>query len=235
MRVNVLRRIMLHLGITVCMVSTSGIMPVSAQIGNLSRSEFPGRRIGGGTRSECLAGNQPIAALNPANNLGVTASNRPSVYFVVPRLDESYPVEFLLRDAEGNAVYETTLKAGKQAITGVHLPPNTVKVGQDYQWYFSVVCDREDRSQNIVLSGWMRRVASDLSDGLSPEVQLSLKAKLNLAQSYQNAGLWSDAISTLVELNQAYPDSEAVRLAWQKLIQKLDLEWVFQQSLAGHL
>lgn len=231
MSMTLLRRIGLHLSITACLVSTVAILPALAQPRNSSRAEFPGRRIGGGTRSECLVGNQPLVALNPANNLGVTASDRPSVYFVVPTLNKSYPVEFVLRNSDGNTVYKKPLEAGKTKVVGIHLPEKTLELGQDYQWYFSIVCDSEDPSQNIVVSGWLRQV--------SPRIALkdksSLESKLDLAKSYHNAGLWSDEIATLVELRQSYPDNDKVRLQWQQLLQKLDLERVFQRSVASHL
>ncbi|MEX0269598.1 DUF928 domain-containing protein [Leptolyngbyaceae cyanobacterium UHCC 1019] len=232
MRMPGLDRIALHLGIALYFISTAAIAPALAQQNNLSRSEFPGRRIGGGTRGECLAGNHPVVALNPANNLGVTASDRPSLYFAVPNLDESYPVEFVLRDASGKSVYETALESSKNKdLVGIQVPKNTLKVGQDYQWYFSVVCDASDRSQNMVLSGWLRQV--------SPPVAIKdasgLEANLNLAMSYQKAGLWSDEIATLVELRQTHPHNDQVQAQWKQLLQQLELKSILMPSMASQL
>ncbi len=232
MHVTVLRRIVLPVSVALWLISTAAITPALAQQQSSNRGEFPGRRIGGGTRGECLMGNQPLVALNPASNLGVTASDHPSLYFVVPKFDESYPAEFVLRDASGSSVYETALEAGKNKdIVGIHLPKNALKVGQDYQWYFSVVCDAEDRSQNMVLSGWLRQV--------SPDVALKsgagLESRLNLAKSYQEAGLSNDEIATLAELRQTYPNNDQVQLQWQQLLQQLELKSVFEPTVAGQL
>lgn len=230
MRATVLRRIGLHLTIAICLSSTFALLPALAQSKHFNRGEFPGRRIGGGTRGECLMGSQPLVALNPVNNLGVTASDRPSLYFIVPPLDGSYPVEFILRDQDEKPVYETSLEAGKtKGIVGVHLPKQMLKAGQDYHWYFSVVCDPEDRSQNIVLSGWLRQV----SPQLTAKRQVGLEAGLALAQSYQQTGLWSDAIATLVELRQTYPSDEKVLLQWKRLLQRLELQSVIEPSVAS--
>lgn len=229
MCVTALSRIVLPVSIALCLVSTTVIMPAVAQQQNSNRGEFPGRRIGGGTRGECLTSNQPLVALNPANNLGVTASDRPLLYFAVPKFDGSYPIQFVLRDASGTSVYETALEAGKtKGIVGIHLPQNTLKVGQDYQWYFSVVCDAEDSSQNMVLSGWLRRVSSKVA---VKDVS-GLEANLNLVQSYQKAGLWSDAIATLVELRQTYPNHHQVQFQWAQLLQQLELKSVLERSVA---
>lgn len=231
MHVTVLRWIVLPVSVALWLISTAAVMPALAQQQNSNRGEFPGRRIGGGTRGECLIGNQPLVALNPANNLGVTASDRPSLYFAVPKFDE-YPIEFVLRDVSGNSIYEAPLEADtNKDIVGVHLPKNTLKGGQDYQWYLSVVCDTEDRSQNIVLSGWLRRISS----GIALEDASGLKANLKLVKSYQQAGLWNDAIATLVQLRQNYPNNDQVRLQWNQLLQQLELKSVFEPSVAGNL
>ncbi|HEY9616152.1 MAG TPA: DUF928 domain-containing protein [Microcoleaceae cyanobacterium] len=229
MRENTLCRIGLHVGIAICILSTAALMPTVAQSQTSNRSEFPGRRVGGGTRGECLMNSQSLVALNPVNNLGVTASDRPIVYFAVPQSEQSYPIQFVLRDADGHSAYETTLTTNKaQELVGVQLPSNTVKAGQDYQWYFSVVCDPEDSSQNLVLSGWLRRVSAQITVQTGTDVE----TKLKLAQAYAGAGLWSDQIATLAELRQTNPHNEQVRGQWQQLLKTLELQQVFSLSIA---
>lgn len=229
MRVPALCRIGLHVGIATGILLTTTVMPALAQPQNSNRSEFPGRRIGGGTRGECLMNSQSLMALNPVNNLGITASDRPTVYFVVPLSSQSYPVQFVLRDSDGNSVYQTTLATSQtKELVGVQLPKNLVNAGQDYQWYFSVVCDPDDSSQNLVLSGWLRRISSEVSVQQNTDVETQLK----LASTYQRAGLWSDEIAILAELHQTHPDHTQVRQQWQQLLQKLELSQVFNRSIA---
>lgn len=224
MPVPVLRRIMLLVSVAICLTIASGSLPAAAQPKSSDRASFPGRRIGGGTRSECLIGNRPLVALNPVNNLGITAHDRPSIYFSVPQFAESYPLKFSLKDERGNSVYETTLETDKtKELVGIQLPKNTLKVGQDYRWYFSVLCDSDDRSQDIVLSGWLRRVEASIVSSQAS----GLDAHLNLAQSYEKRGLWNDAIAVLVELRQTYPQDEKVGSQWQKLLEQLELKSVF--------
>lgn len=230
MNVTVLRRFLSNFGIAVCLAATCAIAPATAQRENqnYNRTEFPGRRIGGGTRGECVVNSQSLAALTPASNLGVTRSDRPTVYFSMPVLDAPLPVEFVLQDADGNSVYETSFTTAKtERIVGVHLPKNVLKVGQDYQWYFSAVCDPQDSSQNVVLAGWLRRV--------SPEKSFTNESTLELAKSYQESGLWIDAIATLVELRKAHPQNSDVSRQWTKLLQVLELDAVVGRSLVGQL
>ncbi|MGI0484012.1 DUF928 domain-containing protein [Pantanalinema rosaneae CENA516] len=229
MPVPTLYRLGLHVGMALCLVFTATGMPVLAQSGSSDRSEFPGRRIGGGTRGDCAMNSQSLVALNPVNNLGITASDRPTVYFVVPQAAETYPIQFVLRDGEGTSVYQTTLATNKaKELVGVQLPKNTVKVGQDYQWYFSVVCDADDSSQNLVLSGWLRRVASEMAVSKPGDVD----TQLILANRYQAAGLWSDQIATLAALRQTHPNHAQVRQQWQQLLQTLQLPQVVNLSIA---
>lgn len=229
MRISTWCRIGLQVSLVMGMVSTTNLLPALAQSPSSNRSEFPGRRIGGGTRGECLMNSQSPVALNPTNNLGITASDRPTVYFVMPQTSESYPLQFVLRDADGNSVYDTTLTPNQtKHLVGVQLPQNAVKVGQDYQWYFSVVCDPEDSSQNLVLSGWLRRVTAQIPTQKGADVAEQLK----LANAYQAAGLWSDEIAVLAELHQTHPQHDRVEQQWQQLLQTLELQQVFHPSIA---
>lgn len=230
MRITALCQIGLHVSIVIGVISTTTLLPALAQSPNSNRSEFPGRRIGGGTRGECSMNSQSLTALTPANNLGITASDRPTVYFVVPQSSESYPIQFVLRDTNGTSVYNTTLATSQaKQLLGVQLPSNMVKAGQDYQWYFSVVCDPDDSSQNLVLSGWLRRVSAQIPTQNGTDVA----AQLNLASAYQGAGLSSDEIAVLAKLHQTHPDHNQVRQQWQQLLQKLELQQVSQLSIAS--
>lgn len=233
MYMTTLRRVVFPFGIISCLISPAFVMPALAQQSS-DRAEFPGRRIGGGTRGECVMGRQPLVALTPSNNLGVTASDRPSVYFLMPTLEETHPVEFLLRDSAENSVYETTVDVDTaEKIVGVHLPEGYLEVGQDYHWYFSIVCDPQDRSQNIVLSGWLRRVSPEMAEH-QPVSDPSLdQSSFDQSRSEQAAGLSMDTIATLVELRQAHPNDNEILLQWTELLQMLELDTVVEQPLAA--
>jgi hypothetical protein len=186
---------------------------------NGDRSEFPGRRVGGGTRGNCAVDSRALAALNPASNLGITASDRPSLYFAMPAAATPYHGQFILHDADENRLYETTLSAGSEPIVGVHLPPNLVNPNQDYHWYMVVSCNPGDLSQNVVLEGWLRRVPTSLE----PTDTAMLDARLALVNAYQQQGLWSDAIALMVELRRAYPQNPTVEAQWHQLLTSLEL------------
>ena len=195
--------------------------PGLAQSSGSDRGAFPGRRVGGGTRGDCAIDSRSLAALTPASNLGVTASDRPSLYFSVPTA-APYHGQFILHDADENRLYETTVVAGTEPLVGVHLPADLIAADQDYHWYFVVACNPRDLSQNVVLEGWLRRVQPTPA----PADTTLVDSQLGLVETYQAQGLWSDAIALLVELHQAYPGNPLVQAQWSRLLETLDLATV---------
>ncbi|PSN15239.1 hypothetical protein C7293_08090 [filamentous cyanobacterium CCT1] len=215
--------LVLGLGLGVVAGATPGLAQADlAQSNNGDRGEFPGRRVGGGTRGGCAIDSRSLAALNPASNLGVTASDRPSLYFSVPAAATPYHGQFILHDADENRLYETTLTAGTEPLVGVHLPTDLVRPEQNYHWYFVVSCNPRDLSQNVVLEGWLRRVPL----APAPTDTALVETQLDLVTTYQAEGLWSDAIALMVELRQTHPNNEAVQAEWSRLLEALDLATV---------
>ncbi|MDJ1175560.1 DUF928 domain-containing protein [Roseofilum capinflatum] len=229
-----LKKIASSVSLVISLFSPLAIAPALAEDIPSDRAEFPGRRIGGGTRSACAAKAKSLIALNPTNNLGMTASSRPSLYFAIPPLESSYPVQFFLQDEAGNPVYETTTETeNTQQLLGIQLPEGTLEVGQDYRWYFAFACNPADPSQSIVLSGWLRQVASDLP--VDTDEAANLNTRLAQIDSYQDSELWNDAIAGLVQLQQQYPENPDVQNRWIDLLQALELEMLIEQSVANEM
>ena len=215
-----------QIGFAIGLTITTTGLPAIAQTRSSVRQGLPGRRISGGTRSEC-ASDRSVMALNPANNLGVTMSDRPSVHFLLPEFDKSLPLEFKLRDSQGNTLYTKSLKTDEVLdIVSIQVPEKLLQTNQDYQWYFSVVCNAQERSQNIVLSGWLRQaepeVASQIEVNTDPSS--SLEVAFSRIDAYQTAGLWTDVITEIATLMQQYPNSTEVQQAWLDLLGNLNLQ-----------
>lgn len=213
-------RFLLALPVALLLAAWVGLEPALAS----DRGAFPGRRVGGGTRGDCAIDSRSLAALNPASNLAVTASDRPSLYFSVPTAAAPYHGQFILHNANENRLYETTVVAGTEPLVGVHLPADLVTADQDYHWYFVVACNPRDLSQNVVLEGWLRRVPLTPA----PADTALVENQLTLVETYQGQGLWSDAIALMVELRRAHPANEAVQAQWSRLLEALDLANVVQ-------
>jgi hypothetical protein len=198
----------------------------------------PRRTEGGGTRSpemSCPVVGKPLTALVPGNRFGVTVSAYPEFVVYMPGSSPEsppLPVEFLLVDTEGNTVYKSVLKTtGKPGILTINLPQNAglapLKIGEDYRWSFSIICQPDERSQDITVEGWVRRVELDAAlknqlQQASPEKQVEL---------YANAEIWQDALATLIELRRDRPNDAAITTAWQQLLNAADLSNLAQETL----
>jgi len=184
-------------------------------------NQFPGRRVGGGTRGGCWGGPRPLLALNPAHNLGVSAAARPTLYFVLPSLRQAQEVEFLLLDEQQNTVYEYIARVEPdQSILGVEVPGEHLTPDQPRQWYFAVICDRENPAQDLVVDGWLKQVSTEPPTGSTLQ---GLPADLERLKAYQTQGLWTDAIALGVQLRQAHPRNSEVQAQWETLITALEL------------
>jgi len=124
------------LGFICLAISLAGLAPPSAdaQIDISIRNSFPGRRIGGGTRGECLS--RLFAHLVPANS--VYAPGSPPLIAVLegpaktprPLIIELRTVRANgLPDPSGKLVYKRTLLPEPQGITVILLSKLTQAVG----------------------------------------------------------------------------------------------------------
>lgn len=194
---------------------------------------LPGRRLSGASRNpNGHIGQMPLAALIPETNLGITTAALPKFLFYLPGADEVRDIEFVLYDEADNLVYDTTVSVSPTAgILTVDLaevdglPP--LQLDQNYHWYFCIIAD--DRSEDMVLDGWTRRVELSSwlqTQALSADVSQQLGAATPLEQArllYQEAQLWHDAAVILEELHQANPGDRLITEEWQHLLQTANL------------
>ena len=199
---------------------------------NQPRQGFPGRRIGGGTRSNCAYQAQGLMALVPDSNLSLTAAARPTLFFRLPDTDAEYTAEFVLRDSEDETVYEAALPlaAGSSEsgmrVVGLDLSAlpdfEPLQPGEDYHWYFSIICNPADRAEDIVVNSWLRRV--DASPALL--ASLSEASAIRQTQLYLEAGLWPDALNALVGAPSSHRFNGEAQRMWEQLLQSIGLNAV---------
>jgi hypothetical protein len=156
----------------------------------------PAQTVGGGSRG--TADKVPALFVVTPNHVGQTTSDQPSLFWFIDRVpDASNRIELTLLDEESvEPLVETTLEAPKRAGIhrirladyGVHLVPGT-----EYEWSVALVLDPNERSKDIVATGWIDRVA--LSDQLAS--RLESQGQDGSAAVYADAGLWYDALAAL--------------------------------------
>ncbi|BAU66629.1 hypothetical protein STA3757_40340 [Stanieria sp. NIES-3757] len=194
------------------------------QAKNSSRNGLPVNRIAGGSRGSCLASNHRLVALVPEENINLTASNSPKLFFYIPATTNPHQIEFVLRNQNDELVYETFIDISQQSgIVSINLPNsanfNGLEVNQNYHWYLSMICDPMRRSHDLVVEGWIRRV----------ELETALKQKLQdfnhikQAELYHQKGIWHDALAASAE----EPNSSQ----WSELLNSIGLEDLAQEPL----
>ena len=176
---------------------------------------IPGRRRAAGTRAPgCVTGDVPLTALLPENSYGLKIGNLPTWFWYKPETIAT-TAEFLLRDRSGNSVYQANLALPADAqIVSFTLPEAvSLEAGAEYQWYFSIVCDPDDRSQDLFTEGWIGSVAPTVErNGLSVEALLS-------------GGFWYDAIATIArQRRSSLPlGSNTNSASWRSLLDSVGL------------
>ncbi|MEM9946066.1 MAG: DUF928 domain-containing protein [Cyanobacteria bacterium P01_D01_bin.36] len=194
------------------------------------RQGLPGRRISGGSRSPdtaCVSTrDEPVIALMPKNNIGSTLSAHPSFWFSLPAVNQNRTLEFGLFDQSGELVYQKSLSVPNEVgVTQLSLPETAtpLQVNDDYRWYLSVVCNPESRSEDLVVTGWVRRVEADST----LRSQLSLSTPQEQLALYKTSELWYDALTTLSEMRRQNPDAPELEEQWNDLMQAIDLPQLF--------
>lgn len=220
---------------TVSLLTFSMAQPVIESVwGN--DDQPPGRLVGGGTRSSnpnCRFDEIPLMAMAPPRSIGLTAQASPTLYFYLPAMETIQEAEFVLIDsANDTVVYEETLNIGNRAgIMGVTIPSERaetpVETDRNYQWYFSIVCNPTDRSEDIIVEGAMRWTKID--QALAS--QLNQKTPLEKVNLYLEAELWFDAMSTLAELRSNGTEDPEVSEAWIQLLESADLGVLVQEPV----
>lgn len=230
------RKTLMAIGLVSLLSLTLSGAPGLAQpdVEDAPRQGLPGRRIGGGTRGEeCIAGETPLIALMPENNLGVTTAAHPSLLFYLPQSTAVREVEFVLLDTHDQLIYDTTFQVkGDSGIISLSLSNDEtlplLAKDENYHWYFSIICDPANRAQDIAVDGWIRRV--ELATTLTN--QLDNAAPLERARFlYKESELWHEGLTILAGLRRAQPNEPTVAAQWTQLLQSVGLASIAQESL----
>ncbi|MBL1173938.1 DUF928 domain-containing protein [Pantanalinema sp. GBBB05] len=200
---------------------------------------MPGRREGGGTRDPlaCVRGKPSrLMALLPTTNLGLTVTDYPRFFWYMPQTKAKL-AEFTLFEVDENLedrqpVYQTTFNIAGAASGGIasfQLPTQAkmagLKVGKDYRWTVSLICDPSNRMRDIEIEGWVQRVAVD------PKLtkQLTRATVSDRIQLLANNGLWFDTVTTLAAERTAHPTDPALKTSWTELLQSIQLDAIADQ------
>jgi hypothetical protein len=187
---------------------------------------LPGRREGGGTRGECSAVDKTLYALMPTNNFGYTVDEYPTFYWYVPQIG-AQAAEFVLLDENNNEVFLTTFQIADQpGIISLSLPEQSgfpsLTPGENYHWFFSLICDFNDRSGDLYTDGWVQRTTLESNPSLA--MQLSTAPAEDHADIYAEAGIWFNALDELAQGQIDDPSNLQLQSKWSNLLTSVGLE-----------
>jgi len=140
---------------------------------------------------------------------------------------DTFIIEFVLMDVEDednrNVVYQTTFESDEfPGLMQLSLPETTppLVVGNRYMWFLSLICDRDDRSGDEFMFGWLERANP------SPQLvrELAGTSEVDRAILYAEYGLWYDAVATLATLRRSRPDDTEIASLWRSLLFQVGLE-----------
>ncbi|MBD2294696.1 DUF928 domain-containing protein [Anabaena sphaerica FACHB-251] len=190
--------------------------PSGQDRGKPQRTGAGGRR---GRQNSCIItdnGQPSLTALMPtSDNQGQTVVENPKLYVYVPKTT-TQTGEFVVIDDEGNEVYETNFTPPTQpGIVQLSIPTSaSLKTGKKYFWYFTLICNSEDRSQDEYVSGSLERTT--LGSLLNSSLQQA--TPLKKAEIYAKNKIWYETISNVASLRTEDPE------VWTDLLKSVGLE-----------
>lgn len=161
-------------------------------------------------------GGKCVTALVPETSPALTLAEYPTFFIYVPNyVPETSPeAEFSLRDENGYAIYNTTVKiTGAPGIISLSLPADEtvlpLEMGKSYQWHFSTAYE-----PGVNTTGWVQRVK--LSSTLTQELEKT--EPRNRVALYAAAGIWHEALTILAELRCHQPNDLTLADDWVALL-----------------
>ena len=223
------------------------MQPASAQIEtvvnfNPPPMTSPGNREAGGQRSDTCVDTTDttgLVALVPDTYMGLTTMASPHLLAYVPPNNAQRTELRVLKEATAEEVFigqitlpENTTTSPYQyqaAIANIPLAagPVVLEAGENYIWALMLVCNSDNRAEDIVVDVVVRRADKAYLNTLSREVTEQL-AGIEVASAearlttYSSAGMWQDLVSELAVLVQAQP--ERYSTIWTELLVNQGLE-----------
>ncbi|MEQ8754041.1 MAG: DUF928 domain-containing protein [Coleofasciculus sp. G1-WW12-02] len=208
---------------------------------DLSGRGRPGDRTGGASRSLCGAGKtgEPLFALIPDTNLGLTVEEHPTFWFYIPDgANKFHSMKFALWSDQGEKLYETTYRVTNTlpGVISISLPPTTpaLKENQYYNWIFTVYCEDPQRAsvstdpKRVRVRGSIQRVplTAELKQGLN-----SVVTPRDRAVIFARNGIWFDSITLIGNLRRTQTANRALAADWTNLLEDIELEAIASQPI----
>lgn len=211
----------------------------AVQFPNTSDRGAPARGPSLGTRGEiCLdPTNRPsLTSLLPHNAIatafGANTDIPMSLWFYIPD-NEAAGAELTIVNELGDTTYQQTVELPSTSGTiQLKLPQYqadgvtpTFESGSLYYWDFALICDPNDRGDDVLLGGGIQRI--DASTEFLAQLDAVADDLLAQAELYATAGAWQETITLAASLRTQNPD------AWSELLSSVDLDALADKPIVG--
>jgi len=193
----------------------------------------PGRVSSAASRGTCFEHGEVVIPLIPTSKEAeYTTKEYPTFFFYIPKVSKTVTgLEFVLRDGENiDPLYKETFKPFEQAgIVSITLKANQppLKVGKEYTWGFSMICDPNSRDRDFFTEGKIQLMQDE---NIAAQLQETPKP-LDRAVLYATAGFWENALSILADLRRQSPNDPQVQQYWSDLLKSVKLDEVTDKPL----
>lgn len=180
-----------------------------------------GTRGGGSRGSQGLPG--VFTTLAPINHMGLTSQAQPFFYWYISQTTK-YPIEFtLIEDQAIDPLLEKPLPTPTQpGVQVIQLPDYGVRLeaGKTYQWFVTIVHDKDRRSKDLLTSGWIR-----MAELPTPVAEQITQADPRDATAlYAQAGFWYDALEAISVGISSEGQNDGLRQVRTSLLQQIGLD-----------
>lgn len=209
-------------------------------------SNAPRRRSGGGKRGDNLCKNShgedfKLTAIAPENVQGLTVKSNPIFYFFFPlksetKLQYEFSIFELQADGQkGTKIEKRTNEWQNLSVIAIQVQSDkTLNINQDYSWNLTVICNPNDRAEDLTVEGVIRRV--ELSPNLFAQIDKATPEQKVLL--YAKAGIWYETVASIFAEDLCQNNPRLANSLWIQLIKlesvKLDdLEKNFSPCLSA--
>lgn len=155
-----------------------------------------------------------LTLLVPQTNQGLFTTATNPTFFWHTDIDRPTQAEFILSDPNrAEPVFTKTVNLDRAGIRRVALPAEvTLKAGIRYRWTVLLACNG-GTSKEVVARSFVERV-----ENTDLQQQIRAQSNVDRASSFAAAGIWYDAIETLIDAVQQDPKNPQLKAELRSLL-----------------
>ena len=150
----------------------------------------------GGSRDgkRCNADEQPIRALMPRGNFGLTSNAQPNIYLHLPQTSAKQIVLAIQNEAGTEYARAFLPIETNNNVASFALPEDKMSLqpGKNYQWKISVVCGEYLKPGDPIFTGWVQRVEST-----DTQKQFGFDMSEEQIRALAEQGYWYDLLDAI--------------------------------------